>query len=105
MDHCQAGTEQNGKALVYQSFGPNSLIDPGAKLVQSRRDVVDELPPDLGMLSEEEARILELLKMDEATQFDKILRSSGAGVSRMNVWTRQLPGNMQVRIKTRKDGP
>jgi len=112
-----------------QSFGPNFLIKQGAKLVQSWRDVVEELPaelrqeilfredaklpgkPELEMLSAEESRLLELLKMDEATQFDKILHSSSVGISRlsdlllnleMSGWIRQLPGNMYVRIRRRK---
>jgi DNA processing protein len=112
-----------------QSFGPNFLIKQGAKLVQSWRDIVEELPaeirqeilsqedaklpgkPELEMLSGEETRVLELLKMDEAMQFDKILHSSSVGISRlsdlllnleMNGWIRQLPGNMYVRIRRRK---
>ena len=80
-----------------RSFAPNSPIDPRAELVQSRREVVDGLPPELGILSDEKGGILELLKMDEATRFDKIFRSSGAGVFRRNRRTRQLPGNMQAR--------
>ncbi len=108
-----------------QSFGPNFLIKQGAKLIQSWRDVVEELPPDLrrdiliredsrpcpkpelGLLSQEEARLLELLKPDEATQFDKVYCSSSLGISElsdmllnleMRGWIRQLPGNLYVRI-------
>ena len=115
-----------GNLTTPQSFGPNFLIKQGAKLVQSWRDVVEELPPDirqeiliredakspvkpgLDLLSGEEKRLLELLKMDEATQFDKILCCSGLGVSRlsdlllnleMSGWIRQLPGNLYVKIK------
>jgi len=118
-----------GNLTTPQSFGPNFLIKQGAKLVQSWRDIVEELPPDLRqeiliredakapakaeleLLSDEENRILGLLRMDEATQFDKIFRSSGLGISRvsdlllnleMNGWIRQLPGNLYVRNKNRR---
>jgi len=121
-----------GNLTTPQSFGPNFLIKQGAKLVQSWRDVVEELPPEvrqeiliredakprekpeLNFLSEEENRVLELLKMDEATQFDMILRSSGIGISRMSDlllnlemsgWIRQLPGNLYVRIRQRRTEP
>ena len=114
-----------GNLTSPQSFGPNFLIKQGAKLVQSWRDVVEELPtelrqniliqeeikpgnvPELALLSDEERRILELVKIDEATQFDKILHSSDLGISRlsglmlnleMRGWIRQLPGNLFIRI-------
>jgi DNA processing protein len=115
-----------GNLTTPQSFGPNFLIKQGAKLVQSWRDVVEELPAELRqeiliredapssrkkelrLLSEDESRVLELLKMDEATQFDKIYRGSGLGISNlsdlllnleMGGRIRQLPGNLYVRIK------
>ncbi|MGD0101002.1 MAG: DNA-processing protein DprA [Acidobacteriota bacterium] len=118
-----------GNLTTPQSFGPNFLIKQGAKLVQSWRDVVEELPPDLRQeiliqedvkplakpelefLSDEENRILGLLRMDEAIQFDKIFRGSGLDISRvsdlllnleMNGWIRQLPGNLYVRINNRR---
>lgn len=115
-----------GNLTTPQSFGPNFLIKQGAKLVQSWRDVVEELPAELRqeiliredahpsrkgelkLLSEDESRVLELLKMDEATQFDKVFRGSGLGISvlsdlllnlEMGGWIRQLPGNLYVRTK------
>lgn len=115
-----------GNLTTPQSFGPNFLIKQGAKLVQTWRDIVEELPPDLRqeilikedarpprkpeleMLSEEETRLLELLRVDEAIQFDKIYRSSGLSVPRlsdlllnleMEGWIRQLPGNLYVKIR------
>jgi|WetSurMetagenome_2_1015567.scaffolds.fasta_scaffold44071_1 DNA processing protein len=118
-----------GNLTTSQSFGPNFLIKQGAKLIQSWRDIVEELPPELrqeifiredakppgkpelDLLSPEEIGILELLRMDEATQFDKIFRGSGVGISRlssllldleMGGWIRQLPGNMYVRIRNRR---
>jgi DNA processing protein len=115
-----------GNLTSPQSFGPNFLIKQGAKLVQSWRDVVEELPaelrqeifireetkpshsPELELLSDEENRLLALLKLDEATQFDMIYRTSGFGISRlsdlllnleMDGWIRQLPGNLYIRSR------
>jgi DNA processing protein len=115
-----------GNLTSSQSFGPNFLIKQGAKLVQTWRDIVEELPPDirrdlfikedakpvlkpeLDLLSEEETRILELLKMDEAIQFDKIHFSSGLSIPHlsnlllnleMGGRIRQLPGNLYVKIR------
>jgi DNA processing protein len=115
-----------GNLTSPQSFGPNFLIKQGAKLVQSWRDVVEELPSELRreilidedakppvkaqleLKSDEENLVVKLLKIDEATQFDKILRGSGLSVSslsnlllnlEMGGWIRQLPGNLYIRIK------
>jgi DNA processing protein len=115
-----------GNLTSPQSFGPNFLIKQGAKLVQSWRDVVEELPSELRreilisedakppvkaqleLQSDEENKVLNLLKIDEATQFDKIFRGSGLSVSNlsnlllnleMGGWIRQLPGNLYIRIK------
>ena len=115
-----------GNLTSSQSFGPNFLIKQGAKLVQSWRDIVEELPPDirnellikedsppvdtpeLDLLSDEENRILNLLKMDEAVQFDKIHSSSGLGIPQLSTLLlnlemgghiRQLPGNLYVKIR------
>lgn len=115
-----------GNLTSPQSFGPNFLIKQGAKLVQSWRDIVEELPaeirqeiliredirpcrnPELEMLSEEERRILALLKMDETMQFDKICHTGNLNVPQlsnlllhleMNGWVRQLPGNLYVRLR------
>jgi len=117
-----------GNLTSPQSFGPNYLIKQGAKLVQSWRDVVEELPaeirhamllnedlkpspksePDMGFLSEDENRLLELLQTDAAMQFDKVFRLSNLTVSRlsdlllnleMNGRIRQLPGNLYVKLR------
>jgi DNA processing protein len=114
-----------GNLTSPQSFGPNFLIKQGAKLIQTWRDVVEELPseirrgifikedarparrPELEMLSEEETRLLQLLKTDEATQFDRLHRSSGLSVPclcnlllnlEMGGRIRQLPGNLYVKV-------
>jgi len=113
-----------GNITSPQSFGPNYLIKQGAKLVQTWRDIVEELPPELRhtvlskedsqpqhspeleLLSEEERTTLELLSFDHATQFDKIYRSRGMEISRlasllldleMRGWIRQVPGNLYIR--------
>jgi DNA processing protein len=118
-----------GNLTTPQSFGPNFLIKQGAKLVQSWRDVVEELPselrrkmliqedakppagPKLQLLTDEENSVMEFLKMDEATQFDKIFRGSSLGISHlsdlllnleMRGWIRQLPGNMYIKIANRR---
>jgi len=114
-----------GNITSPRSFGPNFLIKQGAKLVQSWRDVVEEFPSELRqkmliqedsrqsakmglkLLSDEESKILGVLKMDEAIQFDTILRGSGLTVSElsgmllnleMSGWLRQLPGNFYVKL-------
>lgn len=124
--------EQNREVLAIpgnltspRSFGPNFLIKQGAKLVQSWRDIVEELPPEmrqailanenrqadtvppLALLTDEEKRILDLLDTDKATQFDRILARSECEISRlsdlmfnleMRGWIRQVPGNLFVRV-------
>jgi DNA processing protein len=114
-----------GNLTSPQSFGPNFLIKQGARLVQSWRDVVEEFPPDLrngilsredvkpspapqlALLTENEARILDLLETDQATQFDKIFRQSGLAIPilsdlllnlEMQGWIRQVPGNLYVKV-------
>jgi DNA processing protein len=118
-----------GNITSPQSFGPNYLIKQGAKLVQTWRDIVEELPPELrhsilakedsqpsrspelDFLSEEEKTILELISFDHATQFDKIYTRSGMEISRlaslllnleMRGWIRQVPGNLYVRASRPK---
>jgi DNA processing protein len=112
-----------GNLTSPQSFGPNFLIKHGAKLVQTWRDIVEELPaeirqeilikeeaktpdkPVLEMLSEEEMKLLKLLKTDEATQFDKLYRNSGFSIPHLSDLllnlemagrVRQLPGNLYI---------
>lgn len=114
-----------GNLTSPQSFGPNFLIKQGAKLVQSWRDIVEELPAEvrheilvqedakppikreLPLISEEENRILQTLRTDEVVQFDKILYGSGLSVPQLSAlllnlemsgWIRQLPGNLYVRF-------
>lgn len=113
-----------GNLTVPQSFGPNFLIKQGAKLVQSWRDIVDELPPPVAReihlrdeaappggarqeaLSEEAGALLELLTGDEPTLFDEVHRRSGIDISRLSALlldlegrgrVRQLPGNYYIK--------
>jgi DNA processing protein len=109
---------------VPPSFGPNFLIKQGAKVVQSWRDIVDELPPPVAReihlrdeaappggarqeaLSEEAGALLELLTGDEPTLFDEVHRRSGIDISRLSALlldlegrgrVRQLPGNYYIK--------
>lgn len=114
-----------GNLTSPQSFGPNFLIKQGAKLVQSWRDIVDEFPPDLrlrmlaqedasppsklelGLLSDDEIKVMGLLETDRATQFDKIYQGSGMPIPvlsslllklEMSGRIRQVPGNLYVKL-------
>lgn len=127
MEHNREVFAIPGNITTPQSFGPNFLIKQGAKLVQSWRDVVEEMPPELrreilvredarpcrtpelDALSEEEKGVIDLLRIDAAVHFDRICQMSRLGVSdlshllldlEMRGWIRQLPGNLY--IKTRK---
>ncbi len=114
-----------GNLTVPQSFGSNYLIKQGAKLIQSWRDVVEELPGEfrqavfqkedaqlhctrhLDVLSEEEERIIKMLQTDEAIHFDKIYHNSNIEISRlssllltleMRGFIRHMPGNLYIRL-------
>jgi DNA processing protein len=114
-----------GNLTSPQSFGPNYLIKQGAKLVQSWKDIVEELPPDirrkiliqenvgpdpiprLELLTENEIKVLKLIETDRATQFDKIFRGCGLEISilsailldlEMRGWIHQVPGNLYVKV-------
>ena len=87
-----------GNVTSPKSFGPNYLIKDGAKLVQTWRDVVEELPAELkaiiisaergesgveqlrrdqSALSDAERRLLAKLKVDESTHIDQLIATSG----------------------------
>lgn len=85
-----------GNITSSKSFGPNYLIKQGAKLVQTWRDVVEELPYDVRKrilaretaedaaqaqqpalaLSPAEAKVMGLLSADEPVHMDTLLMSS-----------------------------
>ncbi len=114
-----------GNLTSPQSFGPNFLIKQGAKLVQSWRDIVEELPseirhtifaredarpvhaPELELLSEEEHQLMANLEVDRAIHFDKIYLRSGLEMAKLNNlllglemrgWIRQVPGGLYVKL-------
>jgi DNA processing protein len=114
-----------GNLTSPQSFGPNFLIKQGAKLVQSWRDIAEELPAgvrasllvrelnqaeksrELNLLSDEEQQILTLIPADYAIQFDRLYVQCRMEISslgniltnlEMHGWIRQIPGNLYVRL-------
>ena len=119
-----------GNLTTPQSFGPNYLIKQGAKLVQVWRDIVEELPAEVrhGILSKEddhapaeqrlelttegESKILDILLVDQATQFDRIVQRSGMRVPElselllhleMRGMIRQVPGNLFIKAIRRPE--
>ena len=107
-----------GNITSAKSFGPNTLIKDGAKLVQTWRDVVEELPfeikadilaserPEGGdaqlqfdevALTEAERAVLALLHDDQATQIDELI--TGAGLARGDLMSALLALERAGRIK------
>ena len=91
-----------GNVTNKNSWGPNTLIKQGAKLVATWEDVWEELPPEVRLaltpatgdesqtgqtaslfgeseLPPHERKILKLLKADEAMHIDEIVEKPGAG--------------------------
>lgn len=112
-----------GNVTSNTSVGPNYLIQQGAKLVQTWRDVVEELPYDvrkealqeledkpaveLPLLESSESRLLELLRNDVALHFDELCRSGGVAPGllqelllnlELKGYIKQLPGKNFIRI-------
>ncbi|HXG66205.1 MAG TPA: DNA-processing protein DprA, partial [Blastocatellia bacterium] len=117
-----------GNITSAKSFGPNHLIKDGARLVQTWRDVVEELPSDIKCrilaaerdeqpatqmamdavaLSDTEREILSLVKADEAVHIDLLLMKSGLGSGELMMALinlemagriKQLPGKSFVRV-------
>ena len=113
------------------SYGPNYLIKQGAKLVQSWKDVVEEMQselresifsleetkknllPETNSISDEEKKLLCILKLDETTHFDKLYHDSGLNMPElserllkmeMEGWVRRLPGNLYIRSGRLSEG-
>jgi DNA processing protein len=120
-----------GNITNKNSWGPNLLIKQGAKLTSSWEDVWEELPSDVRMTLEQsegfasgshsdaslfeesplppsEARVVSVLRQDEALQMDEILEKLEPELSSSEVFTalfelelagriRQLPGKNYVR--------
>jgi DNA processing protein len=87
-----------GNITSAKSFGPNYLIKDGAKLVQTWRDVIEELPAetkapilsaergetrtkqiviDEVALSDSERRVLKMLNTDEPVHIDQLISKAG----------------------------
>ncbi|HSB09762.1 MAG TPA: DNA-processing protein DprA [Blastocatellia bacterium] len=116
-----------GNITSAKSFGPNYLIKDGAKLVQTWRDVIEELPAaekasilaaergeqrfeqagiDVVALSDSERKVLTMLKPDEPVHIDQLIAKAGLGSGdlmgallklEMLDRIRQLPGKSFVR--------
>lgn len=116
-----------GNITSAKSFGPNYLIKDGAKLVQTWRDVIEELPADMKAtilsaergesrnrqividqvaLSESERRVLRMLSTDDGVHIDQLISRSGLSLGElmgallqleMSDRIRQLPGKTFVR--------
>lgn len=116
-----------GNITSSKSFGPNYLIKDGAKLVQTWRDVIEELPLHLKasileaereesrpqqpgfdevQLSDVERKVLKLLKADEPVHIDRLITIAGVTspelmnallTLEMSGRVRQLPGKSFVR--------
>jgi len=125
MEHNREVFALPGNITSPLSIGPNFLIKQGAKLAQSWRDIVDEFPeeirhdilmkedaqlsdkPDTGAISEDGARLMEILKRDEAAHFDWLAERFGLNIPRLSFalmeletagLARQLPGNMYIKL-------
>ncbi len=116
-----------GNITSAKSFGPNYLIKDGAKLVQTWRDVVEELPVEIkaailsaergemrteqarveeAELSNSERKVLKMLNTDEPVHIDQLISRAGIGLGElmgallkleMLDRIRQLPGKSFVR--------
>lgn len=115
-----------GNITSAKSFGPNYLIKDGAKLVQTWRDVIEELPGDMKAsilsaergvqsskqpvdvvdLTDNERRVLKMLSADDPVHVDLLIAKAGLGSGElmgallkleMRDRIRQLPGKCFVR--------
>jgi DNA processing protein len=116
-----------GNITSAKSFGPNYLIKDGAKLVQTWRDVVEELPAEMKavifsaergerrteqivlddlVLSDSERKLLKILSTDEPVHIDQLISKCGLSLGElmgallqleMTDRIRQLPGKSFVR--------
>lgn len=116
-----------GNITSAKSFGPNYLIKDGAKLVQTWRDVIEELPADMKAailsaergeqtakqvgvdaveLTDPERKVLKMLNTDDPVHIDLLIANAGLGSGElmgallkleMLDRIRQLPGKCFVR--------
>jgi DNA processing protein len=111
-----------GNVTTRNSWGPNTLIKQGAKLVATWEDVWEELPVDVRLalepkggdesstgqtaslfeddkLSPHERKILAALKADEATQIDEIVERLEADLSSSEIFAALFELELAGKIK------
>jgi DNA processing protein len=111
-----------GNVTNKNSWGPNTLIKQGAKLVATWEDVWEELPtevrlhlapptpesqdggtaslfPDDGEMSPHEKRIFKLLKADEATHIDDIVERLESEVSSSEIFAALFELELSGKVK------
>jgi DNA processing protein len=111
-----------GNVTTKNSWGPNTLIKQGAKLVATWEDVWEELPSDVrlalapardesqaggtaslfgeeGELGPHEKKIFALLKADEATHIDEIVEQLEADVSSSEIFAALFELELAGKVK------
>ena len=111
-----------GNVTNKNSWGPNTLIKQGAKLVATWEDVWEELPPDVrlalepaaspeseagqtaslfqeGDLPPHEKKILALLKADEATHIDELVERLEPAISSSEIFAALFELELAGKIK------
>jgi DNA processing protein len=111
-----------GNVTNKNSWGPNTLIKQGAKLVATWEDVWEELPPQVRLtlmpegadeskagetaslfeepeLSPHEKKIFALLKADESTHIDEIVERLEPGVSSSEIFAALFELELSGRVK------
>ena len=111
-----------GNVTNKNSWGPNTLIKQGAKLVATWEDVWEELPPDVrlalepaaspeseagqtaslfqeGDLPPHEKKILALLKADEATHIDELVERLEPAISSSAIFAALFELELAGKIK------
>jgi DNA processing protein len=111
-----------GNVTNKNSWGPNTLIKQGAKLVATWEDVWEELPADVrlaltppeqpastepisaslfdgGQLPPSEKRVLSLLKVDESTHIDQVVERLNAYLSSSEIFEALFELELSGRIR------
>src|SRR5208282_3304858 len=111
-----------GNVTNKNSWGPNTLIKQGAKLVATWEDVWEELPPDVRLklaprggdesqaaqsaslfgekeLAPHEKKILALLKADESTHIDELVERLEPELSSSEIFAALFELELEGRIK------
>jgi DNA processing protein len=112
-----------GNVINKNSWGPNTLIKQGAKLVATWEDVWEELPTDVRLtleplagpespeqgtaslfkddvaISPHERKILSVLKADESTQIDEIVERLGPEISSSEIFAALFELELSGKVK------